>query len=233
MAGATAAGGGRWARSPPSCWSWASAPTSRSTARAPTCTARAARCGRARARCPRPRTGRERRDDRRRRVPQAAPRTGRGDRLRDRDPGVAHPQPPGRRPRLGGHVPAAPVPGLGHPDKLRDPVQSTSKFFDALVKVKGYLDRDLHDAAQLVQRSADGDAYAQHEPDGKLLATAFTGREPATARCWYPPDKKTASNRPEALREMRRAFGSRLRVAAPAPSPRTPRPARTPGTPSR
>ncbi|URM99386.1 hypothetical protein LUW76_36525 [Actinomadura madurae] len=110
-----------------------------------------------------------------------------------------------------------PSQGWGTPDKLRDPVQSTSKFFDALVKVKGYLDRDLHDAAQLVQRSADGDAYAQHEPDGKLLATAFTGREPATARCWYPPDKKTASNRPEALREMRRAFGGRLRVAGPGP----------------
>ncbi|MFA1540629.1 hypothetical protein [Actinomadura monticuli] len=108
-----------------------------------------------------------------------------------------------------------PSQGWGTPDKLRDPVQSTSKFFDALVKVKDYLDRDLHDAAQRVQRSADGTAYAQHEPDGRLLATAFTGREPATARCWYPPGKKTASRRPEALREMRRAFGSRLKVSGP------------------
>jgi hypothetical protein len=110
-----------------------------------------------------------------------------------------------------------PSQGWGTPDKLRDPVQATSKFFDALVRIKDYLDRDLHDAAQKVQRSADGDAYAQHEPDGKLLATAFTGREAATARCWYPPDKKTASRRPEALREMRRAFGSRLRVGGPGP----------------
>ncbi|WP_433467479.1 hypothetical protein [Spirillospora sp. CA-128828] len=110
-----------------------------------------------------------------------------------------------------------PSQGWGTPDKLRDPVQATSKFFDALVRIKDYLDRDLHDAAQLVQRSADGDAYAQHEPDGKLLATAFTGREPATARCWYPPDEKTTSRRPEALREMRRAFGSRLKVGGPGP----------------
>ncbi|TDD85140.1 hypothetical protein E1293_11790 [Actinomadura darangshiensis] len=110
-----------------------------------------------------------------------------------------------------------PSQGWGTPDKLRDPVQATSKFFDALVHVKGYVDRDLHDAAQEVQRSADGDAYAQHEPDGKLLATAFTGREPATARCWYPPDEKTTSRRPEALREMRRAFGSRLKVGGPGP----------------
>ncbi|MFB4310593.1 hypothetical protein [Actinomadura sp. GTD37] len=108
-----------------------------------------------------------------------------------------------------------PSQGWGTPDKLRDPVQSTSKFFDALVKIKDYLDRDLHDAAQLVQRSADGTAYAQHEPDGELLATAFTGREPATARCWFPPDEQTASRRPEAILEMRRAFGSRLKVGGP------------------
>ncbi|WP_246236631.1 hypothetical protein [Actinomadura chibensis] len=110
-----------------------------------------------------------------------------------------------------------PSQGWGSPDKLRDPVQATSKFFDALVKVKDYLDRDLHDAAQRVQRSADGRAYAQHEDDGVLLARAFTGREPATARCWYPPDKRTASRRPEAVREMRRAFGGRLQVTGPSP----------------
>lgn len=109
-----------------------------------------------------------------------------------------------------------PSQGWGTPDKLRDPVTSTSKFFDALVKVKDYLDRDLHDAAQRVQRSADGTAYAQHEPDGKLLAQAFTGRMPASVRCWYPPNKQTSSRRPEALRELRRAFGSRLQVENPA-----------------
>jgi hypothetical protein len=110
-----------------------------------------------------------------------------------------------------------PSQGWGSPDKLRDPVQATSKFFDALVKVKDYLDRDLHDAAQRVQRSADGRAYAQHEDDGLLLARAFTGREPGTARCWFPPDKRTASRRPEAVREMRRAFGGRLQVTGPSP----------------
>ncbi|MBW8481408.1 hypothetical protein K1Y72_03420 [Actinomadura sp. PM05-2] len=108
-----------------------------------------------------------------------------------------------------------PSQGWGSPDKLRDPVQSTSKFFDALVKVKDYLDRDLHDAAQRVQRSADGTAYAQHEPDGKVLARAFTGREAAAARCWYPPSRETAPRRAAAVREMRRAFGSRLQVDPP------------------
>ncbi|WP_243718443.1 hypothetical protein [Actinomadura sp. 7K534] len=108
-----------------------------------------------------------------------------------------------------------PSQGWGTPDKLRDPVVSTSKFFDALVQVKDYLDHDLHIAAQEVQRSADGEAYAQHEDEGGLLAAAFTGREPGTARCWFPPDKRTDSRRPDALREMRRAFGSRLQVSGP------------------
>lgn len=110
-----------------------------------------------------------------------------------------------------------PSQGWGTPDKLRDPVVSTSKFFDALVQVKGYLDQELHVAAQEVQRSADGRAYAQHEEAGEVLATAFTGREPGTARCWFPPGERTESRRPEALREMRRAFGSRLRVDGPGP----------------
>ncbi|WP_233526069.1 hypothetical protein [Actinomadura spongiicola] len=110
-----------------------------------------------------------------------------------------------------------PSQGWGEPHVLRDPVASTTKFFNALVKVKGYLDRDLHDAAQRVQRSADGRAYARHEDDGTVLAAAFTGREAAAARCWYPPGKRTESRRPEALREMRRTFGDDLRIGGPAP----------------
>jgi len=108
-----------------------------------------------------------------------------------------------------------PSQGWGSPEKLRDPVQSTSKFYDALVKVKGYQDLDLHDAAQRVQRSADGDAYARHEPDGKILARAFTGGQASAVHCWFPPDKKTTPRRPEALREMRRNFGGRLQVDSP------------------
>jgi hypothetical protein len=108
-----------------------------------------------------------------------------------------------------------PSQGWGSPEKLRDPVQSTSKFFDALVKVKDYRDSELHEAAQKVQRSADGSAYAQHETDGMVLARAFTGREASAVRCWWPPDKKTTARRPEALREMRRNFGGRLQVDSP------------------
>ncbi|RAY14476.1 hypothetical protein DPM19_16115 [Actinomadura craniellae] len=103
-----------------------------------------------------------------------------------------------------------PSQGWGRIDQLRDPVYSTSKFYDSLVKVKDYLDRDLHDAAQRVQRSADGRAYAPHEGKAKIIAEGYTGRRPAAVRCWFTPRKRTEPRRAEAVRELRRAFGSRL-----------------------
>src|SRR5690606_30857936 len=71
-----------------------------------------------------------------------------------------------------------PSQGWGTPKQLLDPVYATRKFFAALVEVENYQKMPLHEAAQAVQRSADGTAYAQHEEDAKILAAAFTGRVP-------------------------------------------------------
>ncbi|RJL33441.1 hypothetical protein D5H75_11680 [Bailinhaonella thermotolerans] len=102
--------------------------------------------------------------------------------------------------------------GWGSPEKLQDVVYATNKFFAALVKVKGYLKKPLHEAAQAVQKSADGTAYAQHEPDAKILAAAFTGRTAKALRCWFPEEdengEKPAKRIGEALRELKRAMGS-------------------------
>ncbi|WP_119727410.1 hypothetical protein [Thermomonospora amylolytica] len=106
-----------------------------------------------------------------------------------------------------------PSQGWGRVDQLRDPVYATSKFYDSLVKVKDYLDRDLHDAAQAVQRSADGTAYAPHEPRAKQLAEAYTGRRPAAVRCWFSPGKRVEPRLQEAMRTLHETFGtSRLPV---------------------
>ena len=83
-----------------------------------------------------------------------------------------------------------PSQGWGSADKLTDPVYATGRFFGALVKVKDYTGLPVHEAAQKVQRSADGSAYAQHELDARILAEAFTGHAPASVRCWYPPNKR-------------------------------------------
>ncbi|GGK67991.1 hypothetical protein Sme01_13170 [Sphaerisporangium melleum] len=103
-----------------------------------------------------------------------------------------------------------PSQGWGTIEQLQDPVYATRKFFSALVKVKRYQKLPLHDAAQAVQRSADGSAYAQHEEDAKILADAFTGRTPKAVHCWYPaPEKPQPVQAAKARKDLARALGQR------------------------
>lgn len=103
-----------------------------------------------------------------------------------------------------------PSQGWGTPEQLQDPVYSSGRFFDALVKIKDYTERDLHDAAQLVQRSADGSLYAQHEGMAEILTTGFAGESPAAVTCWYPGKKGVRAKTAEAAEALRRTFGSRF-----------------------
>jgi hypothetical protein len=76
-----------------------------------------------------------------------------------------------------------PSQGWGTPDQVLDPVYSTNAFYDALVEVDGYESMEITVAAQAVQRSAFPEAYADHEADGRALASALTGYSPATFSC--------------------------------------------------
>ncbi|NUR92554.1 MAG: hypothetical protein HOY71_51495 [Nonomuraea sp.] len=101
--------------------------------------------------------------------------------------------------------------GWGSKKQLMDPVYATNKFFAALAKVRNYRKLKVEDAAQAVQRSAAGYAYAQHETEAKILAAAFTGRVPQAVHCWYPPGKKTPAPQArtsEARKQLARALGS-------------------------
>jgi hypothetical protein len=100
-----------------------------------------------------------------------------------------------------------PSQGWGSKQKLKDPVYASTRFFEALAKRRGYLDMPVHEAAQRVQRSADGSAYAQHEPMATTLAEAYTGRRPAAVVCWFTPDRRGKQRRTAAYRELRRSFG--------------------------
>ncbi|GAB3658713.1 hypothetical protein GCM10027589_19410 [Actinocorallia lasiicapitis] len=104
-----------------------------------------------------------------------------------------------------------PSQGWGRPEQLQDPVYSSNRFFDALTKVSNYTKRPLHDAAQAVQRSADGSLYAQHEGMALLLAEGFSGAEPAGVTCWFGADSAPGpAEAAKAVRELRRSFGSRM-----------------------
>lgn len=105
-----------------------------------------------------------------------------------------------------------PSQGWGSPDQLQDPVYASTKFFDALEKVDGYTDRELHVAAQEVQRSFDGTLYAQHEPMAAILAQGYTGAEPAAVTCWYRVEKDRPSDTKAAFSELRRTFGKSIRT---------------------
>lgn len=99
-----------------------------------------------------------------------------------------------------------PSQGWGTAPEILDPVFASRQFYDALVKVQGYRELPLHEAAQRVQRSADGTAYARHQERAELLASALTGRDPAALHCWYPEERPERTQ--AALRELARTFGS-------------------------
>ncbi len=84
-----------------------------------------------------------------------------------------------------------PSQGWGSPDEILDPYYAANAFYAALEEVDGYENMPIDEAAQEVQRSADGSAYAQHEPNARALASAFTGFSPAAFSCRVDPPEAT------------------------------------------
>ncbi len=76
-----------------------------------------------------------------------------------------------------------PSQGWGTPEQILDPVYATNAFYDALAEVDGYESMEITVAAQRVQRSGFPDAYADHEADGRALASALTGNSPHAFGC--------------------------------------------------
>ncbi|MBO3736628.1 M23 family metallopeptidase [Actinoplanes flavus] len=68
-----------------------------------------------------------------------------------------------------------PSQGWGTPQQLIDPVYTSTKFYNALVKVKNWETLPLTVAAQKVQRSAFPDRYADFENDAEDVVAAVTG----------------------------------------------------------
>ncbi|MFB3306834.1 methionine adenosyltransferase domain-containing protein, partial [Pseudomonas sp. AMR01] len=62
----------------------------------------------------------------------------------------------------------------------------TNAFYDALVEVDGYREMEVTEAAQAVQRSGFPDAYADHEADARVLASALTGNSRSALTCEVP-----------------------------------------------
>ena len=76
-----------------------------------------------------------------------------------------------------------PSQGWGTAEQILDPEYSTNKFYDELLTIEGYADMDIAQAAQAVQRSADGSAYAQHEAQARATASALSGETYSGVAC--------------------------------------------------
>ncbi|MDQ4084926.1 MAG: hypothetical protein M3165_03835 [Actinomycetota bacterium] len=109
-----------------------------------------------------------------------------------------------------------PSQGWGTPAQTRDRYHATDRFYDALEKVDGYEEMEITVAAQEVQRSAFGDAYADHEADARILASTLSGYSPAGFTCVVRHDDAAAQDirrngltpRANAVRrDLRRTFG--------------------------
>jgi hypothetical protein len=107
-----------------------------------------------------------------------------------------------------------PSEGWGPAADLEDPVYATTKFYAALTHIRGYTTMPVSEAAQDVQHSADGSAYAQWEGLAGQLAAYFTGKSPHGISCWYTPAAKAAkANLAGVIRQVAETFGPSGRKA--------------------
>ncbi|MDN4172422.1 hypothetical protein QWY28_05670 [Nocardioides sp. SOB77] len=87
-----------------------------------------------------------------------------------------------------------PSQGWGTAEQVLDPVYAANRFYDELVDVEGYESLEVTVAAQRVQRSGFPDAYADHEADARVLASALTGNSRAAFTCEVDGDAEEASD---------------------------------------
>jgi hypothetical protein len=78
-----------------------------------------------------------------------------------------------------------PSQGWGTREQLRDPRYAAKKFYDALLRVRGWQEMRVTEAAQRVQRSAYPEAYERWTTDSAVLAEALAGRVTGAVTCTH------------------------------------------------
>jgi hypothetical protein len=109
-----------------------------------------------------------------------------------------------------------PSQGWGTVEQLSDVHFATGAFLTALLKVPNWQNLDAADAIQAVQISADGSAYAQHEPEAQELADVLTGVTPAGVSCTFPTPTDIATPA-----QVAAAIAADLPVNTPTTTPTT------------
>ncbi|MEV0259388.1 C40 family peptidase [Streptomyces sp. NPDC050732] len=91
-----------------------------------------------------------------------------------------------------------PSQGWGTAQQIHDPVYASEKFYKALLKVKGWQQMTVTQAAQAVQKSGLPDAYAQWEPLATALQKAIAATFPSTGSDKPSGDDSKDSDNPAA-----------------------------------
>ncbi|HET7303490.1 MAG TPA: hypothetical protein VFJ12_02935 [Segeticoccus sp.] len=94
-----------------------------------------------------------------------------------------------------------PSQGWGTAGQITDPVYASNRFYDELVKIPGYQDERITEIAQQIQRSGYPEAYADHETEGRALASVLTGQSPAGLGCRLDPVEQGAATSAEGFAE--------------------------------
>ncbi len=80
-----------------------------------------------------------------------------------------------------------PSQGWGTPDQILDPRYAAGRFYARLSVIPSWAELPIAEAAQRVQHSADGSAYAGWEDQARSMATALTGLAGAAVACTIRP----------------------------------------------
>jgi hypothetical protein len=84
-----------------------------------------------------------------------------------------------------------PSQGWGKAEQIMDPRYSAKKFYDALLKVRGWEAMRVTEAAQRVQRSAYPEAYEKWAADATILTEALAGRAEGAVNCTLVGEPET------------------------------------------
>jgi hypothetical protein len=76
-----------------------------------------------------------------------------------------------------------PSQGWGTPEQIADPRYAANAFYTALLKVQGWEQMRVTDAAQAVQRSAHPELYEKWADESEVLARALTGEATSAVAC--------------------------------------------------
>ncbi len=88
-----------------------------------------------------------------------------------------------------------PSQGWGTRAQILDPAHAINAFFDELDRIGDYESMAVTVAAQRVQRSGYPSAYADHEPDARVLASALTGNSRRAFSCRIAEAPKAAATK--------------------------------------